>query len=176
MIKIHDKTFVPFISEESIQETVKTMANRITQDYKDKNPLFLGVLNGAFIFLGDLAKQLRLEAEFTFTRLSSYIGTSSTGKVKMKMALEEQLEGRHLIVVEDIVDTGKSMKMLFQELNHYHPESIAIASLLLKPGSLQESIHIDYLGFEIPCKFVVGYGLDYEGLGRNLPEIYQLRD
>jgi hypoxanthine phosphoribosyltransferase len=176
MIKIHDKTFVPFISAERIQETIKKMADRITEDYRHKNPLFIGVLNGAFVFLGDLAKHLRMEAGFTFTRLSSYSGTRSTGSVEMKMALEDPLEGRHLIVVEDIVDTGKSMKMFLQELEDAHPESIAIASLLSKPDALQEPIHIDYVGFEISSKFVVGYGLDYDGLGRNLPEIYQLND
>lgn len=176
MIKIHDKTFEPFISASSILEIVRKLANRISEDYQGKNPLFIGVLNGAFVFLGDLAKNLRLEAEFTFFRLSSYSGTSTTGHVKMKLNLDEPLEGRHLVVVEDIVDTGKSMKKLLEELNKFNPESIAIASLLLKPGSMEENINIDYVGIEIPSVFVVGYGLDYDGLGRNLPEIYCLKD
>ncbi len=176
MIKIHDKKFTPYIREEQIQETVKRMANSISQDYQGKRPLIIGVLNGAFVFLGDLAKHLRLEANFTFARLSSYSGTQSTGQVELKMEPGDQLKGRHLIVVEDIVDTGRSMHMFLEELKNHHPESIGIASLLSKPEAIEEPLPIDYVGFEIPSKFVVGYGLDYDGLGRNLPEIYQLMD
>ncbi|WP_114750656.1 hypoxanthine phosphoribosyltransferase [Pleomorphovibrio marinus] len=176
MITIQDKKFTPFIDAEKIQQRVRGIADQISLDYQDKQPLLLCVLNGAFIFIGDLAKALRVPAEFAFIRLASYKGTKSTGKVSIKMELEQEIEGRHLIVVEDIVDTGKSMNMLLEELKKRHPESIALASLLAKPDATILPVHIDYLGFEIPNKFVVGYGLDIDGYGRNLPEIYQVID
>lgn len=176
MIKIQDKTFIPFISAEKIQQRVRGIAEQISIDYQDKQPLLVGVLNGAFIFIGDLAKALWIPAEFAFIRLASYKGTKSTGKVSIKLEMDREVEGRHLIVVEDIVDTGTSMKMFLEELDKQRPESVALVSLLSKPDAHIMPIHIDYLGFEIPNRFVVGYGLDYDGFGRNLPEIYEVKD
>jgi hypoxanthine phosphoribosyltransferase len=173
-IKVHDKEFVSYITSEKIEEQVKRVAAEINRDYEGKKPLFIAILNGAFIFAADLFKYITLEAEICFIKLASYKGVKSTGKVITAIGLDIDLYGREVIIVEDIVDTGKTLFQFLPQLEHNHPASLKIASLLHKPDAMVHPIKIDYLGFTIPNKFVVGYGLDYDGLGRNIKEIYQL--
>ena len=173
-IKLHDKTFDIYLSEQEIQKRVKAIADQINEDYKDKRPLFIPILNGSFIFAADLFKYLTINAEITFIKLVSYKGMKSTGNVITSIGLEMDLFGRDVIIVEDIVDTGKTLHEFLPKLDHQQPKSLKIAALLHKPEATQFSLKIDYLGFIIPDKFVVGYGLDYDGLGRNYKEIYQL--
>ncbi|MFC0263447.1 hypoxanthine phosphoribosyltransferase [Fontibacter flavus] len=175
MVEIKDKTFVPFLERDKIQERVNELGKEISKDYAGKQPVILGILNGAFMFLSDLAKQITISSELSFIKISSYSGESSTGKVSQMIGLETNLINRHVIVVEDIVDTGLSMKHLVELIKEKNPASLAVATLLHKPEAIKHPIKLDYVGFNIPNKFVVGYGLDYDGLGRNLPEIYQLK-
>ena len=174
-ITVHDKTFHPFLSEAEIQSRIQKIGAAINADYKDKAPLFIGVLNGAFMFCSDLLKVVDVSCEVSFVRLSSYEGTQSTGEVRTILNLQEDVAGRDLILVEDIVDTGLTMQKALEYFNTLNPNSVEIASLLVKPDCLQCDIAIKYTGFEIPEKFVVGYGLDYDGYGRNLKDIYQLK-
>ncbi|WP_200974575.1 hypoxanthine phosphoribosyltransferase [Echinicola sp. 20G] len=175
MLKIKDKEFIPFLTEEKIKSRVQDLGRQISKDYQDKNPLVLGVLNGVFMFFSDLMKETDVSLEVSFVKVASYESTSSTGKVNDLIGLVEDIVGRHVIIIEDIVDTGLSMSHLLKLVSSKSPKSIAIVSLLLKPEALQQPIEVDYVGFEIPNKFVVGYGLDYDGEGRNLKEIYQLK-
>jgi hypoxanthine phosphoribosyltransferase len=175
MIKVKDKSFILFLDEKTIQKRITELGFEISRDFESKNPVIVGVLNGSFMFLSDLSKKITIEAEVTFIKISSYSGESSTGKVKNLIGLDSKLEGRHVIVVEDIVDTGLSMQHLTQQLLEINPASISLVTLLYKPEALKYNIPLDYVGFEIPNKFVVGYGLDYDGFGRNIPEIYQLK-
>ena len=174
VIKVHDKNFETFLSEETIQKRVKEIATAINTDYKGKKPLFIGILNGSFMFASDLFKNLTVDAEICFIKLISYQGTKSTGNVVTSIGLMEDLHGRDVVLIEDIVDTGKTLAQFLPQLEHHHPASLKIASLLHKPAAMIHPIKIDYLGFTIPNKFVIGYGLDYDGLGRNIKEIYQL--
>lgn len=176
MITVHDKVFIPFLSKAAIQKRVHELAEMINAGYAGKKPLLLGVLNGSFIFAADLFRELTIDAEISFIKLASYKGTSSTGNVVTAIGLEEDLHGRHVIIVEDIIDTGKTMSAFLPEIHHRHPASVKIAVFLTKPGALQYDVKADYTAFEIENKFVVGYGLDYDGLGRNLPELYILKD
>lgn len=173
-IKVHDKHFIPYITSEEIEEQVERVAAEINKDYHGKKPLFIAILNGAFIFAADLFKKINVEAEICFIKLASYKGVKSTGKVITAIGLDAELYGRDVIIVEDIVDTGKTLSQFLPQLEHHHPSSLKIASLLHKPDAMVHPIKIDYLGFTIPNKFVLGYGLDYDGLGRNIKEIYQL--
>jgi hypoxanthine phosphoribosyltransferase len=173
-IKVHDKEFVPYLTSKEIEEQVARVAGEINRDYKDKKPLFIAILNGAFIFAADLFKQIDIEAEIAFIKLASYKGVKSSGKVITAIGLDADLYGRDVIIVEDIVDTGKTLSQFLPQLDHQHPASLKIAALLHKPEAMMHPIKIDYLGFTIPNKFVLGYGLDYDGLGRNIKEIYQL--
>ncbi len=173
-IKVHDKEFVPYINPQEIAEQVSRVASEINRDYEGKKPLFIAILNGAFIFAADLLKEITLEAEICFIKLASYKGVKSTGKVITAIGLDADLYHRDVIIVEDIVDTGKTLTQFLPQLQHSHPASLKIASLLHKPDAMVYPIKIDYLGFTIPDKFVLGYGLDYDGLGRNIKEIYQL--
>ena len=173
-IKVHDKEFVPYINPQEIAEQVSRVASEINRDYEGKKPLFIAILNGAFIFAADLLKEITVEAEICFIKLASYKGVKSTGKVITAIGLDADLYQRDVIIVEDIVDTGKTLTQFLPQLQHSHPASLKIASLLHKPDAMVYPIKIDYLGFTIPDKFVLGYGLDYDGLGRNIKEIYQL--
>ena len=173
-IKVHDKEFVPYINTQEIAEQVSRVAFEINRDYEGKKPLFIAILNGAFIFAADLLKEITLEAEICFIKLASYKGVKSTGKVITAIGLDTDLYQRDVIIIEDIVDTGKTLTQFLPQLQHSHPASLKIASLLHKPDAMVHPIKIDYLGFTIPDKFVLGYGLDYDGLGRNIKEIYQL--
>jgi hypoxanthine phosphoribosyltransferase len=175
-IKLHDKTFEIYIEEDKIQEKVKSLAEQLSLDYKDKNPLFIAILNGSFMFAADLFKNLTINAEICFIKLASYKGVRSTGHVTTAIGLDHDIFNRHVIIVEDIVDTGKTLGFFIPKLYHQQPASLKIAALLHKPEATQHLLDIDYIGFSIPNKFVVGYGLDYDGLGRNLKEIYQLSE
>jgi hypoxanthine phosphoribosyltransferase len=173
-LKVHDKEFVPYITSAQIEEQVTRVAGEINKDYAGKNPLFIAILNGAFIFAADLFKKINIEAEICFIKLASYKGVKSTGKVITAIGLDAELYGRDVIILEDIVDTGKTLSQFLPQLQHHHPASLKVAALLHKPSATVHSIKIDYLGFTIPDKFVLGYGLDYDGHGRNIKEIYQL--
>lgn len=175
-IQVLDKEFVPFISKAQIAESIQKLAKEINQDFEGKKPLFLGVLNGSFMFASDLFKEITIDAEITFIKLASYIGTESSGNVLTTIGLDKDLEGRHLIIVEDIIDTGRTMTKFLQQLENDGLASISIATLLIKPEALAYNIQAKYVGFSIENKFVVGYGLDYDGYGRNIPEIYQIKE
>ena len=174
VITVHDKHFDTYLSEESIQKRVKEIATAINTDYKGKRPLFIAVLNGAFMFAADLFKNLDIDAEICFIKLISYQGTKSTGNVVTAIGLMEDIHGKDVVLIEDIVDTGKTLHDFLPGLLHQQPASLKIAALLHKPDATTFPLTIDYLAFSIPNKFVIGYGLDYDGLGRNLKEIYQL--
>ncbi len=173
-VKLHDKEFRVSIPASVIDKSVSAMAERINADYEGKKPLFLIVLNGAFMFASDLIKKIDAECEITFVKLSSYSGTNSTHVVRELIGLDESLEGRDVIIVEDIIDTGITMENTIQKLKHLKARDVKIATLLFKPNAFQKDYTIDYIGMEIPNDFIVGYGLDYDGLGRNLPDIYKI--
>jgi hypoxanthine phosphoribosyltransferase len=174
IVKIKDKTFKTSIDAATIQEHIKEVAARINKDFEGKNPLFLSVLNGAFMFTADLMKLVTIPCEVSFVKLASYQGTISTGKIKEVLGINEDLTGRHIIIVEDIVDTGRTMHQMMEGLGARNPGSIDICALFVKPDKLEEPIDIKYSAFSIPNDFIVGYGLDYDQQGRNLPEIYTL--
>lgn len=171
-IRIKDKQFKTFITEEQILEEVSRVADEINKDLADENPLFLSVLNGSFMFASDLMKRINIPSEISFVKLASYLGTSSTGSIKELIGLGDNIEGRTVVIVEDIVDTGFTMKHMIELLQAYHPKNIRIATLLLKPDKLKVDLDIDYVAMSIPNDFIVGYGLDYDGLGRNYRDIY----
>ena len=174
-IDIKDKTFETLIPEEEILRRVKVVADKISNDLKGKNPLLLGVLNGSFIFAADLMRMLTIESEISFVKMSSYEGTESTGNVKKLVGLNENIEGRTVVIVEDIVDSGLTMERMLEYLKDFKPAEIRICTLLLKPENLKRNLDIDYVAMEIPNDFIVGYGLDYDGLGRNLRDIYVVK-
>lgn len=171
-IKILDKTFKTFIPESEIQKRVAAVAEKINHDMAGKNPLLLAVLNGSFIFAADLIRYLTIPCEISFVKLASYQGTTSTGKIKEIIGINENLENRDVIIVEDIVDTGNTMKRMLETLGTRNPRSLQICTLLVKPGKLQVPLNIEYCAMEIPNDFIVGYGLDYDQQGRNLRDIY----
>ena len=173
-IKIHDKEFALSIPQEEILHEVKRVADEINRDYAGKRPLLLGVLNGSFMFVADLMKNLNIECEISFVKLSSYQGTTTTGAIREVLGLAESIVGRDIIIVEDIVDTGLTMQRMLESLGTRQPASVQIASLFLKPARLQVPIDVKYSAFTIPDRFIVGYGLDYDGLGRNLPDVYDV--
>ncbi len=175
-IKVHDKEFEIYLSEQDIQEKIKELAKQLENDYKDKNPLFIAILNGSFMFASDIFKNLNIDAEICFIKLASYKGMKSTGNVITAIGLDQDLYDRHVIIIEDIVDTGKTLYNFLPKLQHQQTASLKIVTLLHKPEATTFPLTIDYIGFSIPNKFVVGYGLDYDGLGRNLKEIYQLAE
>ena len=173
-IRVHDKNFTPYLSETQIQEKIKLLAAQLTKDYAGKKPLFIAILNGSFIFAADLFKRLHIDAEICFIKLASYKGTKSTGHIITAIGLDTDITGRDIIILEDIIDTGKTLSQFLPQLYNQQPLSLRIAVLLHKPEATIYPVKIDYCCFTIPDKFVVGYGLDYDGLGRNLKEIYQL--
>ncbi|HEY0298773.1 MAG TPA: hypoxanthine phosphoribosyltransferase [Arachidicoccus sp.] len=176
MITIHGKNFVPYISEAQIKEKVKEIAAQISKDYKGLRPIFIAILNGSFMFGSDLFKELDIEAEISFIKLASYKGTTSTGNVLTAIGLDADIHDRHVVIIEDIVDTGRTLSSFIPTLEHSQPKSLKLVTLLHKPEATIHPIKIDYLCFTIPNKFVVGYGLDFDGLGRNLKEIYQIEE
>ena len=175
-VDIKDKTFETSIPEEEIMRRVKAVADKMSNDLKGKNPLLLGVLNGSFIFAADLMRVLDIECEISFVKMSSYEGTQSTGNVKKLVGLNEDIEGRTIVIVEDIVDTGLTMERMIEYLKGFNPAEIHICTLLLKPENLKRKLDIEYVAMEIPNDFIVGYGLDYDGLGRNLRDIYVVKE
>lgn len=174
-ISVLDKDFIPFIDAIRINNRIKELADQIALDYSDKQPLFIAILNGSFMFASELFKQLNIPAQISFIKLASYKGTTSTGNVLTAIGLEESLKNRHVIVLEDIIDTGKTLNEFLPQLELHGVASLNIASLLTKPDALKYPINAKYVGFEIPNKFVVGFGLDYDGYGRNIPALYQLK-
>ena len=174
-IRVIDKEFEVSIPEEKIQESVLALAARISRDMEGKDPLFLGVLNGSFIFAADLFRNITIPAQISFVKLASYEGTASTGVIKEVMGLSESIRDRVVIIVEDIVDSGLTMQKLIENLGTREPAEIHICSLFVKPDNLKVPLNIEYSAFEIPNDFIVGYGLDYDGFGRNTRSIYTLK-
>ncbi len=174
-IKIKDKEFEIFIPAKKIYEAIDVIAEKMNKDLEGKNPLFVCVLNGSFMFAADLLKRITIPCEISFVRMSSYCGTSTTGDVKMIYGLEENIEGRTIVVVEDIVDTGNTMERMLKQLHALDPKEVKVSTLLFKPEALQHEVQLDYIALNIPCDFILGYGLDYDGYGRNLPDIYKLK-
>ncbi|MFZ1688672.1 MAG: phosphoribosyltransferase family protein [Flavobacteriales bacterium] len=175
-IQLHDKSFDPFISEAEVSTAIDRLALEIGKKYDGKRPLFLGVLNGAFFFAAELVKRLDIECEISFVKVASYHGTSSSGTVTQLIGLTERVEGRHVVVLEDIVDTGGTVENIMASLAEHHPASVSIAALLFKPEAYKKTIPIEHVALEIPNAFVVGSGLDHDGLGRNLRGIYRITD
>lgn len=175
-IKLHDKAFVKSIPNSEICAEVKRVADCINRDYAGKRPVLLGVLNGCFMFAAELLKNLEIECEISFVKLSSYQGTNSTGVIREVLGLSESITGRDVIIIEDIVDTGLTMQNMLETLGTREPASIEIASLFLKPARLKVPVDVKYSVFTIPDRFIVGFGLDYDGLGRNLPDVYDVEE
>lgn len=176
-VTLNDKTFELFIPNREISQAVKSLAARINEDYKDKSvPLFLGVLNGSFMFMSELMKDIEFNCEMSFVKLASYSGTRSTGRISEIIGLADNVQGRHIIVVEDIVDTGESIEHLMRSLVGHEPASIEVATLLIKEESYKKDIPVKYSAISIPNDFIVGFGLDYNQLGRNLTDIYKIVD
>ena len=175
-IRVHDKQFEPYLTAEEIATRIKMVAQQINEDYAGKKPLFIAILNGSFMFASDLFKEVTIDAEICFIKLASYKGTKSTGHVITAIGLDMDIIGRDIIIIEDIVDTGKTISEFLPQIHHQQPASVKIVALLHKPDAMVYPVRIDYLGFTIPNKFVVGYGLDYDGLGRNIREIYRLAE
>lgn len=173
-IKVFDKEFVPYISEEEILQKVRALSAQLDKDYEGKKPLFIAILNGAFMFASDVFKHLSIEAEICFIKLASYKGTKSSGHVITAIGLDTDVTGRDVVILEDIVDTGKTLNEFLPQLKNQNPRSLKVATLLHKPDATIYPIHIDYCCFTIPNRFVLGYGLDYDGFARNLRELYQL--
>ncbi len=176
LIHVHDKTFVPYLSENDIIDKVKQLAATLDTDYRGKKPLFISILNGSFMFSADLFKYLTIEAEICFIKLASYKGTKSSGQVITAIGLDTDINGRDIIILEDIIDTGKTLSQFLPQVYNQQPLSLKIAVLLHKPDATLFPVNIDYTCFTIPNKFVLGYGLDYNGLGRNLSQLYQLQE
>lgn len=172
VIKVHNRTFEPFILSDEIAKRVGAIAQQISKEYEGKNPLFLAVLNGAFMFAADLLREITFQSEISFVKISSYSGTQSTEQIRELIGFTEDLNGRHIIIIEDIIDTGLSMQHILQQVHQLNPASVKVATLLVKREAIKVPVQIDYTGFEIESRFVLGYGLDYDGLGRNLCHIY----
>ena len=175
-VKIKDKIFQTSITEEEIRQRVRVLGQRLSKDLEGKNPLFLSVLNGAFMFTADLLREMTIPCEVSFVKLASYQGTTSTGKVKEVIGINENLTGRTVVIVEDIVESGKTMSRMIETLGTRNPASIHICSLFVKPEKLEVDLNIEYSAFEIPNAFIVGYGLDYDQQGRQLKEVYALAE
>lgn len=174
-VKILDKEFEIFIPYEKIRSVVEKMADQMNTELADKDPLFLCILNGSFMFAAELFKRIDfVESEISFVKLASYEGDSTTGKVKQLIGLNEEIEGRTVVILEDIVDTGITINNIQEQLNKMNPKEVFVATMLLKPEALQKEVNLKYVGLEIPNDFIVGYGLDYDGYGRNLLDIYSV--
>ncbi len=174
IIKLHDKYFKSYISKEQIQEATKSLVKKVYTDCKDERPIFIGILNGCFMFVADFVRQYNGECEVSFVKLASYQGTSSSGKIKQLVGVNEDLEGKTVVILEDIIDTGNTLQEIYNIFEDKKLKELKIATLFFKPDVFKKELNIDYIGIEIPDKFIVGYGLDYDGIGRNLADIYQL--
>ncbi len=175
-VQLHDLLFISLFSEAQVSARVRELGAALTLRYGDKQPLFISILSGAFVFAADLIRAFQAPCEISFVKLTSYSGTQSTGVVQTVMGIDAALEGRHIIVVEDIVDTGRTLHFFVEYLRSQQPASLCTTAFLRKPSAAVFPVEVDYVGFDIPDRFVVGYGLDYNGLGRNLPGIYQLAE
>lgn len=175
-IQIKDKTFKPYMSKDEIANIVSRLGQELSKDYLEKDPIFIAILNGAFIFAADLMKMITIPCSISFIKVSSYQGTQSSNKLKDLIGLNENIQGRHVVVVEDIIDTGFSMEYVLAELKGQGAASVKLCSLLFKPSNFKKEYKIDYIGKSIPNDFVVGYGFDYDGYGRNIPCIYQISE
>ena len=175
IVKIKDKTFETSISAEEIAKRVKELGQQLSKDFEGKNPLFLAVLNGSFIFAADLMREITIPCEISFVKLASYQGTTSTGKIKEVIGINEDLSGRTVVIVEDIVESGRTMKRMIETLGTRNPASVHICTLFVKKEKLQVDLDIEYAAFSIPNAFIVGYGLDYDQQGRHLKEVYSLK-
>ena len=173
-VLVNGRKFEPYLTASQIDAEIKRLGKEISKDYDGKRPLFIAILNGSFMFASDLFKELTIEAEICFIKLASYKGTRSTGHVITSIGLDESLKDRHVVIIEDIVDTGKTLSEFIPQLADQHPASLKIAALLNKPDAMVYPLRLDYIGFKVPNKFLLGFGLDYDGLGRNLKEIYRL--
>jgi len=176
VIQIHDKQFVPFITASEIDAVITKMARQAEEDLKGEIPVFIGVLNGSFMVVSDYVKKYTQPCEVSFVKLASYEGMVTTSTVKQLIGLNQSLEGRTVVVIEDIVDTGNTVAELKKIFEGHNLKALKIATLFFKPDAYKQDIKLDYIGFEIPDKFIVGYGLDYDGQGRNLPQVYQLKE
>ncbi len=174
MIKVKDKQFEVYITEQKILGRIKELGDQISKDYAGKDPLVVGVLNGSLYFLADLSREFGFETELALVKYKSYEGTQSTGKFNVSLSFDERVKDRNVLLIEDIVDTGATLTNLMRDLTVFEPASVAVISLLLKPSVFKGNFEVKYVGFEIPEKFVLGYGLDYDGRGRNLRDIYVL--
>jgi hypoxanthine phosphoribosyltransferase len=175
-IQVHDKYFEILLEQTQIEERIATMALQIAKDYEGKNPIFLAILNGSFMFAAQLLKTMPIPCEITFVRVASYKNTTSTGQVTEVLGLQENLQGRDVIVLEDIIDTGVTMSQILPQLKAQAPDSLEVVSLFQKPEALKCPLNVKYLGFPIANRFIIGYGLDYNGLGRNLGDLYVLKE
>lgn len=173
-IKLHDKQFSIFIPAEKIQSEVQRIADRINEDLKNEDVIFIGILNGAFMFASDLLRKIDFNVQISFVKLTSYQGTSSTGKVKSLIGINEDLKDKTVVIIEDIIDTGNTIESIIRQIKGFRPRQIFVATLLLKDELYTKDIKLDYVGFNIPTDFVVGYGLDYQGFGRNLRGLYKI--
>ena len=176
MIQLHDKQFIPFISAQELDFAIASLVAQVESDFSHETPVFIGVLNGSFMVVSDFMKQYKSPCEVSFVKLASYEGTESTNEVKQLIGLNQNFEGRSVIVIEDIVDTGNTVAELKELFKKQKVKHFKIATLFFKPEAYKKDIKIDYVGIRIPNKFIVGFGLDYDGLGRNLPEVYQLKE
>jgi hypoxanthine phosphoribosyltransferase len=173
-VKVHDKSFHIYIEAQRINERVKELAALLNKDFEGEQPLFVAVLNGSFMFAADLLKNLEFACEIQFVKVSSYHGTQSSGKIQQVLGLSQPVKGRRLVIIEDIIDSGLTIDFLQKQLALAEPKSMSICSLLVKPKALKVALDIAYTGFEVENEFLVGYGLDYDGLGRNLRHLYQV--
>ena len=173
-VKILDKEFSIYLTETQILKEVKRVAAQINEELKDEKPIFMGILNGSFMFASDLYKDITLDSQITFLKLASYEGTSSTGKIKRLIGINEDIKDKTVVVIEDIVDTGNTLENIIKQLRGYEPKAIKLVTLLYKPDAYTKDFPIDYKCFDIPNDFIVGYGLDYDGYGRNLRHIYKI--
>jgi hypoxanthine phosphoribosyltransferase len=174
-IRVHDKTFVPYLSQSEIETAIKQQAELINKDYANECPLFIAILNGSFMFAAELFKSISVPSEICFIKLASYKGTTSSGHIITSIGLDTEITDKHVIILEDIVDTGKTLHYFLPQLYNQHPRSLKIAALLHKPSATVYDVPLDYNCFKIPDKFVIGYGLDYNGFGRNFPALYQIQ-
>lgn len=175
-MQIHDKVFIPYINENLVQNRILEMAEQMNQELRDTNPIFLAILNGSFFFAADLLRELDFHCQISFVRVASYQGTQSTGEVKELLGIDENLKGRNVVVLEDIVDTGLTMQNIVEWVQKQQANQVKVATMTVKREALTIEVPLDYVGFDVPNKFLVGYGLDYDQLGRNLKGIYQPKD
>jgi len=174
LVKVKDKEFETFIPALQIEEVVQQLADRINADFEGKNPLFLAILNGSFVFAADLIRKISIPCNISFVKFASYSGIATTGTVKELIGLNEEIKGRHIILLEDIIDTGNTIELILADLVRLNPADVKVACFCHKPDAFRKSYKIDYIGMDIPDEFIVGYGLDYDGFGRNLPDIYKI--